>query len=47
MPVTVVRRPVKSGRNFAIVEKSTGKVKGRSKTRRAAEASARARNRRK
>ena len=44
MPVRVVRRPVKSGKDFAIVEVSTGKVKGRSTTRAKAEASARARN---
>lgn len=44
MPVKVIKRPVKSGKNFAIVEISTGKVKGRSTSKAKAEASARARN---
>lgn len=43
MPVHIERRPVKSGRNYAIVERS-GRVVGRSKTRKNADASARARN---
>jgi hypothetical protein len=43
MPVKVVKRTGK--KPFKIVEVSTGKVKGSSKTRKAAQASARARNR--
>jgi hypothetical protein len=44
MPVSVRHIPVKSGRDWAIVEKSTGHVKGRSETKANAEASARVRN---
>ena len=44
MPVTVRKIPVKGGKNFAIVEKSTGVIKGRSTTRAKAQASANARN---
>lgn len=42
MPVKVVRRG--GARPWKIIEVSTGKVKGSSKTKRDAEASARARN---
>ena len=44
MPVTVRKIPVKSGKDFAIVEVSTGQIKGRSTTKAKAQASARARN---
>ncbi len=44
MPVRVVKKPVKGPKDFAIVEKSTGKVKGRSTSRAKAKASARIRN---
>ena len=43
MPRHVEKRPVKSGKDYAIVEPS-GKVVGRSETKTAAEASARAAN---
>lgn len=43
MPTHVEKRPVKSGKDFAIVENATGKIKGRSYTRAKAEASSRAR----
>ncbi len=44
MPVTVRKIPVKSGKDFAIVEVSTGAIKGRSTTKAKARASANARN---
>lgn len=45
MPVTVRRRGNVKSRPWAIVETATGRIKGRSRTRRDAEASARIRNR--
>ena len=44
MPVKVVHKPIKGDKDWAIVEKSTGKVKGRSTTKAEAESSARTRN---
>lgn len=44
MPVHVEKRPVKGGKDYAIVETATGKIKGRSETKGKAESSARARN---
>ena len=44
MPVTVRHIPVKGNKDWAIVEVSTGVIKGRSTTKSKAEASARARN---
>lgn len=44
MPDTVRHIPVKSGKNWAIVEKSTGRIKGRSTTRAKAKSSVRARS---
>lgn len=44
MPVHVERRPIKGGKDFAIVENSTGRIKGRSGTREKAQKSANARN---
>jgi len=43
-PVKVVHKPIKGNKDFAIVEKDTGKVVGRSETRAKAQASANARN---
>jgi len=43
-PVHVEKRPIKSGKDFAIVETSTGRIKGRSKTKSDAQKSANARN---
>ena len=40
MPHEVVRRPVRSDRNYAIVNRNTGKVVGRSRTRGQAQVSA-------
>lgn len=33
MPTHVEKRPVKSGKDYAIIEDSTGHIKGRAKTR--------------
>ena len=44
MPVRVERRPIKGGKNYAIVEASTGRIKGRSNTKAKAQASANAIN---
>jgi hypothetical protein len=44
MPVRVKHIPTKSGKDYAIVEKSTGRVVGRSETREKAQKSANARN---
>jgi hypothetical protein len=44
MPTHVEKRPVKSGKDWAIVENSTGRIKGRSETKAKAEGSMRARN---
>ncbi len=44
MPVVVRFKPVKGGKDFAIVEKATGVIKGRSTTMAKAKASARVRN---
>ena len=44
MPVRVQKRSNVKSRPWAIVEKSTGHIQGRSKTKRDAEASARVRN---
>ncbi|KKN71500.1 hypothetical protein LCGC14_0420790 [marine sediment metagenome] len=44
MPVTVRKIPVKGGKDFAIVEVATGKIKGRSSTKAQAQRSANVRN---
>ena len=44
MPVTVRYKPIKGPKDWAIVEKSTGRVEGRSATRSAAQRSANAIN---
>lgn len=43
MPTHVEHRPVKSGKDWAIIEDSTGRIKGRSETKTKAESSSRAR----
>jgi len=44
MPVHVEKRPVKSGKDWAIVENSTGRINGRSTSKAKAQRSANARN---
>lgn len=43
MPYSVVKKPVKSGKDYAIKNKDTGKIVGRSTSREKAKASVRAR----
>lgn len=43
MPYSIKKKPVKSGKDYAIIAKDTGKIVGRSKTREAAKKSVRAR----
>jgi len=43
MPYRIAYKPVKSGKNWVIVDKETGKVVGRSVSKEKAEASVRAR----
>jgi len=44
MPVHVEHRPIKGGKDWAIVETATGKIKGRSSSKTMAQRSANARN---
>ncbi len=44
MPVVVRHKPIKGGKDWAIVEKATGAVKGRSSSKAQAQSSANARN---
>lgn len=44
MPVKVEHRPIKSGKDWAIIEKETGNVVGRSDSKAKAQSSANARN---
>jgi hypothetical protein len=43
MPYKVVKKPVKSGKDWAIVRKDTGRIVGRSTSKKKARASVRAR----
>ena len=44
MPVVVRHKPIKGGKDYAIVEKATGKIKGRSSSKAQAQRSANVRN---
>jgi hypothetical protein len=44
MPVVVRYKPVKGDKDYAIVEKATGRIKGRSSSKEKAQSSANARN---
>lgn len=44
MPIVVKHKPIKGGKDWAIVEKATGKVVGRSTSKAKAQSSANARN---